>query len=162
MTQPPDVQIRPLEPDELVEAWRLGRLAFGGPATQPPDLTADHRPATRWGAFAAGRLLAKATDLHHEQYWGAQVVPACGVAGVAVLPEHRRQGLTRRVLTALLHGADERGAAVSNLFCTSAAVYRALGWEVTGFLREVELPTAALNRPSADAVRARSGSGRDL
>jgi predicted acetyltransferase len=65
------------------------------------------------------------------------------------------------VLTAALHGARERGAAVAALFCTSTAVYRALGFEVGGALRTVDIPTAALGRTGVESIRMRAGTGRD-
>jgi len=156
------LDLRPLVVDDIEAAERLGRLAFGGsgspsaPAHMPPGRSS-------WGAFENGQLVAKATDIHHEQWWDGAAVPAAGIAGVAVLPEHRGRGLARSLLRHVLGAARDRGAAVSNLYCTSAAVYRSLGYEVTGALRTMELPTLALNRARPDAPSgARAGQPADL
>src|SRR3954469_21539446 len=157
------VDVRPLEENDLEAAQELGRLAFGGGPRDPAHRPSMDDPLRRWGGFDGdGRLVAKATDLLHEQWWGGRLLPACGVAGVAVTPEHRGQGATRTLLTALLRGARDRGAVVAALFCTTAAVYRSLGFEVGGVMRRLEFPTAALPRAAKhDGVQLRTGDGTD-
>jgi len=112
------VDVRPLDTeDELRAAWHLSRHAFAGTATEPPPAALTPSPtATRWGAFdERGRLLGKAVDLHDERWWGGRIVSAADVNGVAVAPEARGQGVARALMTALLAGARQRGAAVSAL-----------------------------------------------
>lgn len=159
---------RPLTADDLEAAGELSRLAFGArrPRRDPqPDAPPRERlddGVNRWGAFDDdGRLVATARDLEHEQWWGGRVVPACGVAGVAVQPEDRGRGAGRALMTTLLHGARDRGAVVAALFCTSTAVYRSLGFEACGVLRRVHLPTALLPTTPSTSVRLRAGTGRD-
>ncbi|MFC4105582.1 GNAT family N-acetyltransferase [Micromonospora zhanjiangensis] len=160
------MQVRELTVDDLPAAWDLGRLAFGSAATSAPEDALVPHPGviTRYGAFDAdGRLLGRAIDVHDEQWWAGRRLVAADVGGVAVLPEARGRGVARALLTALLAGARERGAAVSALFPTVAAPYRSCGWEVGGSLRTVDLPTAALarHRP-AEGYRVRPGDKADL
>jgi predicted acetyltransferase len=155
------IDVRLLTDDEEPAARRLGELAFGYRDPDPRPAQAEGRWST-WGGFGDdGRLVAKVVDLHHEQWWGGRVVPASGIAGVSVEPEQRGRGVTRKVLTAALGGARDRGAAVANLFCTSTAVYRALGFEVASLMRTVTLPTDALSRTPVGSVQLRPGTGRD-
>ncbi|MFI0794734.1 enhanced intracellular survival protein Eis [Micromonospora rubida] len=156
--------VRTLTPDELPTAWALGRHAFGSDPNPPPHATTATPGLTRYGAFdPTGRLLGKAVDLHHDQWWTGRTVTAADIAGVAVAPEARGQGVARALLTHLLRGARERGAAISALFPTTTAPYRACGWEVAGALRSIDLPTAALprHRP-APHLTVRAGSPADL
>lgn len=154
--------VRPLTDDEAVAAYDLGRLAFGGPADPPAWATRPIAGVVRYGAFDGGRLVGKATDTGHEQWWGGQRLVAADVGGVAVEAEARGSGVGREVLRTLLTAGRERGAAVSALYPTVAAVYRALGWEIVGSLLTVELDTASLPRYAADDVRLRPGGPTDL
>ncbi|RLP98246.1 GNAT family N-acetyltransferase [Micromonospora sp. CV4] len=158
------MHVRELAADDLVDAWELGRFAFGSDPQRPSQATAAVPGLTRYGAFdATGRLVGKAVDLHHDQWWSGRAVPAADVAGVAVAPEARGRGVARGMLTALLRGARERGAAVSALYPTVAAPYRACGWEAAGVLRAVDLTTAVLPRLRPDPrLTVRAGTPADL
>ncbi|RFU20101.1 GNAT family N-acetyltransferase [Geodermatophilus marinus] len=157
------VTVRPLADDELAAAWELGRLAFGGPVP-PPDWAL--RPVDgllRLGAFdARGRLVGKATDTGHHQWWGGRAVATADVGGVAVLPEHRGAGVARALLADLLARGRERGAAVSALFPTVSGLYRRLGWEVVGALQRAELDAASLPSGPVPGVEVRPGEPADL
>lgn len=138
-------EIRALSTDDNAAAFRLGSLAFGYHGNPMPEgfaATADGR--TSWGVFEGGTLLAKAVDRVQGQWFGGRVVAASGVAGVAVIPEARRGGLARTVLTRLLAEARDRGAAISTLFPSTPFPYRALGWEEVGALTYYGIPTVAL------------------
>jgi predicted acetyltransferase len=155
--------VRPLTDDELPAAWELGRLAFGGPVTAPEWALRPVDGVLRLGAFdERGRLVGKATDTGHQQWWGGRAVATADVGGVAVLPESRGGGVARALLTDLLARARERGAAVSALYPTVSAVYRRLGWEVVGALQQVDLDTAALPSTPAPGVSVRPGEPADL
>jgi predicted acetyltransferase len=161
-----DLVVRELGDDDMAAASELGRLAFGGGPPRPgPAEVGLPRPArTGWGAFdPSGRLVGKAVDVHHDQWWAGRRVAAADVAGVAVVPEARRAGVARRLLRALLAGARDRGAAVSALYPTASAVYRAGGWAVAGAARIVDIRTADLVafRPEP-GLTVRAGSPGDL
>ncbi|MGC4869256.1 GNAT family N-acetyltransferase [Micromonospora sp. DT53] len=161
---PATVHVRELTADDLDAAWELGRFAFGSDPQRPAPATVTPAGMTRYGAFDdSGRLVGKAVDLHHDQWWSGRAVSAADVAGVAVAPEARGRGVARAMLVALLDGARERGAAVSALYPTVAAPYRACGWETAGVLRTVDLATAGLprHRPCPD-LSVRAGTPADL
>lgn len=150
-------ELRRLGVEDLPAAWEMSRLAFGG-ENQPPAAWLTDRPGRQtWGAFdGAGRLVAKATDREQGHWFGGRLVPASGIAGVAVVPELRGAGLARQVLTRLLHSARERGAAISTLFRTTPVPYRRLGWEQVGSLSWTALPAAslaALRKPEQMTLR---------
>ncbi|MGY1670602.1 GNAT family N-acetyltransferase [Geodermatophilus sp. SYSU D00710] len=157
------VVVRPLADDELADAWELGRLAFGGPATAPDWALRPLDGLLRLGAFdGRGRLVGKATDVGHRQWWGGRTVATADVGGVAVLPEYRGAGVARALLTDLLARGRERGAAVSALYPTVSAVYRRLGWEVVGALQRADLDTASLPSAPVAGVTVRPGEPADL
>ena len=158
------IDVRPLTDADDAASRRLGSLAFGYPERDvgPVRPSRPDDPWSRWGGFDdSRRLIAQVTDLHHEQWWGGRIVPSSGIASVAVETEQRGRGVTRPLLTAALRGARERGAAIATLFCTSTAVYRAVGFEVGGMMRTVSLPTDVLSRSAVPTIRLRPGDGRD-
>ncbi|GAA2386086.1 UPF0256 protein [Catellatospora methionotrophica] len=165
-------EVRRLREQDGAAAWRLSSVAFGFHGSPMPAEFPAVPGRVTWGVFDGDRLIAKAVDREQGQWFGGRIVPTSGVAGVAVAPEVRRGGLGRQVLTRLLAGARERGAAVSALFPSTPHPYRRLGWEEVGALTYLSVPTAALTavRPSpgvslrpatADDVRAIEALYRD-
>jgi predicted acetyltransferase len=155
------LDIRPLEPGDYDAADRLDALAFGATVEQVRADSHVEQGRRRWGAFDDGRLVGGATDLFHEQWWGGRVIKASGIAGVAVQAEQRGDGIATGLVLAALRDARDRGAAVANLYCTSSAVYRSMGFEVCGSHRTLAIPTSALRQRRPEGMRTRSGDGRD-
>jgi predicted acetyltransferase len=133
------------EPDSQA-AWDLGALAFGYQKEKmPANWMRDYPGRRNWGAFdSSGRLIAKAVDREQGQWFGGRIVPASGVAGVAVEPESRGRGIARDLLTHLLVTARDRGAAISTLYPTTPYPYRKLGWEEAGALTYTAYPASTL------------------
>jgi predicted acetyltransferase len=138
--------VRLLTPGDQAAAWRLGSVAFGyHDRSMPVEWASDTPGRNTWGVFdEAGALVAKAVDREQSHWFGGRIVPASGVAGVAVAPELRGTGLARLVLSHLLATARERGAVISTLFATTATPYRRLGWEEVGALTWRIMTTSAL------------------
>ncbi|WP_299033750.1 enhanced intracellular survival protein Eis [uncultured Pseudokineococcus sp.] len=157
-------RVRPLGPEDHARQWRLHALSFGEDLTSPPDPGSEPEGAVRYGAVGRGEdLLGAVTLLPREHWWGGRRVGAADVTDVAVQPEARGAGVATSLLRALLEGGRERGAAVSALFPTVAGLYRRAGWEVTGTLTTVEVPTHALNRGGpAPGLATRTGGPADL
>ena len=158
------VSVRELATEELPEAWELARRAFGASATPPPGVLAPAPGVTRYGAFdQAGRLVGRASELHHQQWWGGRMLSAADVGSLAVAPEARGRGVSRALLRAVLEGGRDRGAAVSALFPTASAVYQSAGWATVGAMRSVDVATAVLPRYRPGRVLAvRAGAAADV
>jgi predicted acetyltransferase len=137
-------KIRLQTPDDAAAAYRLGAVTFGYPDEQMPPY--QPRPGRHsWVAFDdEDTLVAKAIDREQWHWFGGRLVPATGVAGVAVASEHRGRGLSTELMTRLMAGARERGAVIGTLFDTTPWPYRRVGWEEIGALRTLSLPTASL------------------
>ena len=156
-------ELRALTIDDLAASWELSRIAFGS-HREPPAGWHDERPGrVAWGIFRDGRLVAKAMDRAQGHWFGGRLVPACGIAGVVVVPEVRGTGLARQVLTHLFHAARERGAVIATLFRTSPAPYRRLDCEEVGALTWIRVPASALaSVPSASDVTLRAAAADDV
>jgi predicted acetyltransferase len=70
---------------------------------------------------------------------GARFVPAAGVSAVAVVPTHRRRGILRAMMTALLDDAVEREEPVAMLTASEGGIYARFGFGVTTRAAQIEL-----------------------
>jgi predicted acetyltransferase len=150
------VNVRPLTPDDLEASHHLSGLAFGylGGEPSPPPA------GLQVGAFDDhGRLLGQALARPYTQWWCGRQVPMSGIAGVAVHPDGRGQGLVRLLMDALVAEASEP---VSVLYPTAPGIYRNQGWEVVGSLDDTPVPLAALTGPVPAGVTVRSATSEDL
>jgi predicted acetyltransferase len=173
----PDVEIRPLTPDDDMDAQLdLGQRAFGvyTPAQRESWSHVARLRVSQGlfvGAFVAGEP-AGAGILHDmRQWWHGRAVRCAGVAGVKVAPEQRGKGVGRRLMISILELIAERGYPLSALYPATMPLYRSLGWELAGgkyhaavparSLRSLMLPDAASaatsGAPAPDVRRA----GRD-
>ncbi|NLO36763.1 MAG: GNAT family N-acetyltransferase [Clostridiaceae bacterium] len=117
-----------------------------------PDPAA-YDPARRiWGAFAGDTLAAVVTGISYHILFEGQVVPMCGIGGVATLPEYRRQGAIRAIMERLLRQVREEGTVFSYLYPFSFQFYAKFGYGPGCRRHRVELP--------ADFLRTLPGSGQ--
>jgi predicted acetyltransferase len=101
---------RVLPVDRVFAAWAEGR-AVGGLAAFPFRLT-----------VPGGR------------------VPAAGVTAAGVLPTHRRRGVFRAMMRAVLDACHRRGEPVAFLWATEDTIYGRFGFGLASFSAEIELP----------------------
>ncbi|CAN5746478.1 GNAT family N-acetyltransferase [soil metagenome] len=73
---------------------------------------------------------------------GGAAVPAAGVTMVGVLPTHRRQGITSRLMARLFDDAVERGEPVAVLLASESSIYGRFGYGIASFASSTHLDTA--------------------
>ena len=78
------------------------------------------------------------------QWWLGRAVPVAGIASVKVAPEYRGGGIGRRLMTAVLDAAAERGYPLSALYPATMPIYRSLGWELAGGKYVATVPARSL------------------
>jgi len=125
--------LAPLLAADLAAVLALDQRALGGfwsPAQWQRELEDPRRPGL--GMWHHARLLAMAS--------GWLVVDELHITLVATDPAHRRQGLGRQVLAALLAAALEQGASRATLEVAATnpaalALYSGLGFSVAGVRR---------------------------
>lgn len=106
--------------------------AFG---LQPDDVA-------RWFTFAGqenvraflrdGVVVGGLLEAPMAQFFGGRSVSMLGVAGVAIAPTERGQGLGARMMVEMLRAARGRGFALSTLYPASVTLYRRAGYERAG------------------------------
>ncbi|HEU4410003.1 MAG TPA: GNAT family N-acetyltransferase [Polyangiaceae bacterium] len=78
------------------------------------------------------------------QHLGGAALPGVGVAGVAVLPEHRGKGHAKTLMAELLREAAGGGRLLALLYASTQSLYRAVGFEQAGHCFKVRIPLAEL------------------
>jgi predicted acetyltransferase len=119
---------------------------FGG--TRFSEASAE-REATVWEVDRTwvaedddGRYVATATSYSFDMTLpGGARVPAAGVAQVAVLPTHRRRGLLREVMGALLDDVAQRGEPYAILNASETGIYGRFGYGSADRVLRIELDT---------------------
>lgn len=88
---------------------------------------------------SGGRIVGGLAALPFGQYFGGRVVPAPGIAAVAVDPTFRAQGAASTLLRAVLTEMHAAGVAISSLYPATIALYRRAGYEIAGLKHDVRL-----------------------
>ncbi|MCL5271438.1 MAG: GNAT family N-acetyltransferase [bacterium] len=122
----PDLKVRPMRPDELDEARRIGTRAF-----RQNFLDAYAGEETLVGETPEGRLVCCLSLVDRPLWWGKGRVPAASVGGVATLPTEQKKGYAGALMVGTVRHLRERGFCVSPLWPFSFAFYRKFGWEQT-------------------------------
>ena len=86
---------------------------------------------------------------------GGVRLPIAGVTEVGVLPTHRRRGVLRRLMAALLDDAREQGAPSAGLMASQAPIYGRFGFGAADRVARVAVETGdvALRVPLSDTGR---------
>jgi predicted acetyltransferase len=173
-----DIEIRPVASDEIEAfiratpfgaglpmwephpaAWWAGpgdRAPFGHPISdsQLARYRADVRELDRTqAAFADGKLVGTSGVLTLEvTIPGKGPVPMGGVTSVGVLPTHRRRGLLRGMMRAMLDDCHERGELLAGLGASEGSIYGRYGFgpATTQVRWELDRTRARLARPAGD------------
>ncbi len=132
--------------DELKQLEKTGNTL--------PDPAKSDPPYALWGAYLDNRLIAQVQGLDYQMRYENQVVPMCGIGGVATLPEYRRQGSVKEIMRHLLRDSRSRGQVFSYLYPFSYAFYGRFGYGHGCRCWHVEIPIAAFRAlPETGSVK---------
>ncbi len=153
-----DIEIRRTEPGDAEEFVELLAAAFGhrpSPDHVAEDV-ADVAAIRGWLALAEGRPVGVGglIDVRLTLPGGSRL-PIAGVTEVGVLPTHRRRGVLRGLMAALLDDARATGAPCAGLMASEAPIYGRFGFGAAERVARVEVESrqAALAEPLADPGR---------
>lgn len=124
------MEYRKIRADELIASGRIMAQAFHAQSFREAENESGREHEYTYGAvdengFMAATLCAPP---HSVNYFG-QYVPMAAVGGVASLPEYRRGGHMRRLITFMLQDAKARGDKLAGLYPFSHIFYRKFGFE---------------------------------
>ena len=154
--------VRELTPTDALAYRLLTSSAFGGsvdpddPAASAPlspGQTALGIDSAALPGGAEGVLAAAARIRHDEISLGGGRVRCGGIAGLAVHPAHRGDGLVAELLAAVLARCDEESLPVSMLYPSNPEIYRRHGYQVVARVETLEVPLVDLQRRGAGPAR---------
>ncbi len=165
------ILIRPIDPGETADWLASLRTSFlaswpVGPIADDVLTLWDYQRV--WAAVESGAIVGTARS------WATQLtipggvqLPGSAIAGVGVLPSHRRRGLLRRLIDADLVAARDRGEQVAVLWASQAAIYGRVGFgpATRTATWRIDVSGGSIGgtpRPDALAVMTPSTQARDL
>ncbi len=124
------VDIRSLTDDELPELRRATSYAFADSRSDEErrSLPDPLRPEWTTCAFVDGRLATTFGAYPFRMRLNGAAVPVAGVTAVTTLPEFRRRGLLRQVMTRSFGEQRERGQSMAILWASLGAIYQRYGY----------------------------------
>jgi predicted acetyltransferase len=137
---------RVIDPEELDATADLTAMAFG----IGPSATASHRA----GVVAAlevdrtlvvednGVMVGTGSAFSFELAAPGGALPMAGISWVGVRPTHRRRGILRALLDALVDQALDRGEPAAGLTASEGGIYRRFGYGVAARLQRLTIDTA--------------------
>jgi len=110
-----------------IQAWAFGFAESRARAWLDKSGLENVRVARRGGEILGGLL-----EIPMGQWFGGRSVPMLGIAGVAVAPAARGEGVALTLMVDALRAARSRGFVLSTLYPAAVALYRAAGYEYAG------------------------------
>jgi predicted acetyltransferase len=147
-----DVEVRKLRPgEEQVFVESVG-VPFLSPTTGDPENFAQEQDRIArtetdraWVAEEAGRLVGNSCihtmDLSLPAAPGrpCPLTPMAGISAVGVHPTHRRRGLLRQLMAAMLEDARSRGESVAGLIASESSIYGRFGFGLATDMAELTI-----------------------
>ncbi|MDQ6696321.1 MAG: GNAT family N-acetyltransferase, partial [Actinomycetota bacterium] len=139
------ISVEDLRSGDEEDAYKLAQQAFGGTDPYDPDRPSVG-PGRHVAAYLDGTPVALVRRHAFGQYFGGRRLACAGISGVTVAPQARNRGLARRLLLESIDRAAADGEAIAALYPTTAALYRSVGFEVSGWWVQRGLGMAELPR----------------
>jgi predicted acetyltransferase len=130
---------------DLPAVARLVSLAFAGPQDQSEQwLRGAGLENVRLLRRDDGSVPACLLRVPMGQFFGGRSVPAIGIAGVAVAPEARGDGLARLLMEEALREVASEGVPISILYASTQSLYRQVGFEQAGHRFRIRIPLSQI------------------
>ncbi|HIL95121.1 MAG TPA: GNAT family N-acetyltransferase, partial [Pseudomonadales bacterium] len=136
-------EIRPARPDEMGEFGSIGGYVYGGAFGDGPETITATANLPEWTlcAFVDGKMASMFCTIPFTMRVAGNAMPMGGISSVGTLPEFRRQGLSRKLMTKSLEMMHEQGQTVASLWASQAAIYQRYQFAMTTVLRNYSIDT---------------------
>ena len=151
------IALRAATESEIGELGALGGYVYGGAFGDGPENTIAASVRAEWTlcAFDGAKLVSSYSAFPFTMRANGKATSLAGVSTVGTLPEYRRRGLVRRILTRAFQDMRERGQPVSALWASQAAIYQRYGYAMATVLRSYSVDTVDIAFHDGD-----EGAGR--
>lgn len=144
------LQVRTIDPSEVEAFVASASVAFLEIGNHDEEAAyARHiEPGRAWVALDGDRVVGNACTFTRDltvpagRGGGCPVVPFAAVSGVGVHPTHRRRGLLRRLMAAMMDDARRRGEALAALEASESSIYGRFGYGHATTIAETAIDTS--------------------
>lgn len=152
-----DIEFRPATAEEMGQFGTLAGYVYGGAYGDGPDnlVASATRPEWTLCAFDGSQLVSTFSTIPFTMRANGMALPIGGVSAVGTLPEYRRRGLVRRIMTQAFSDMRDGGRPVAALWASQAAIYQRFGYAMASVLRSYAVDTVDIDFHDGD-----DGSGR--
>lgn len=145
---------RPIKADEFLQAEKIMNIAFRFHWDKYPENDSGDRHNNIYGSFEEEQMTSCIVANAYTCAYFGNDVGMLGVGGVATLPEYRRGGHIRHLLTLILQESYKRGDVLGSLYPFSHPFYRKFGFENGQYMDKLHLDTEELRQfPYTGTVR---------
>ncbi|XOV88128.1 MAG: enhanced intracellular survival protein Eis [Pseudomonadota bacterium] len=136
-------EIRAATQAEMGQLGQIGAYVYAGAFGDGEDnqVAAANRPEWTLCAFDGPIMAASFCTIPFTMRALGKPMPLGGITAVGTLPEYRRQGLLRSLMTRSLSDMREAGRPVAALWASQAAIYQRYGCAMTSVMRRYEVDT---------------------
>jgi predicted acetyltransferase len=137
------IEIRPARQEEMREFAYLGSITFG---ESTDDARLDRSvalgardPDQTLCAFDDGVMAARMATMPFTMHWNGRTIGCGGVTSVGTLPNYRRRGYLRTMMTQSFATMRAANQPIATLWASMAAIYQRFGYGISGLLYSAEL-----------------------
>lgn len=147
-----DIEFRPATAEEMGQFGMLAGYVYGGAHGDGPDnlVASATRPEWTLCAFDGSRLVSTFSTIPFTMRANGVALPIGGISAVGTLPEYRRRGLVRRIMTQAFADMRDSGRPVAALWASQAAIYQRYGFAMASALRCYAVDTVDIDFHDGD------------
>lgn len=137
------LNIRAATQDEMGQMALLGAYVYAGSFGDDENglIATANRPEWTLCAFDGPRMVASFATIPFNMRAMGQSIPMGGITTVGTLPEYRRQGIVRTLMTRSLEIMREQQRPITALWASQAAIYQRYGFSLASVMRRYEIDT---------------------
>jgi predicted acetyltransferase len=142
-------EIRSASADEMDQIGLMAAYVYGGEFGDSADNVTSSSLNPDWTlcAFEGAKLVTSFAAFPFTMRANGVGISFAGITAVGTLPEHRRQGLVRRIITESFVRQRDQGQSVAGLWASQAAIYQRYGFVAAGANRSYKVDTVDIRFP---------------